>query len=387
MASSNNISKENSVNNFITIFDFLIAFFKNYKLVKKLFILFLFIGLLYVVIVPSKYKSTSLVVAEINTNDVFNTFNKLNALKNLGLNLDNASATSLSPDAYPKIIKSRDVLLPVIHTKFKISENDSIYLIDYLINKNLFYYIKKFTIKLPITIYRLFFPRKSHIKLDNDESILILNKDEEYAITILREKLLSVHIDDETGLIIISVSTKKPALSAQINQAILKNFRKKIQKIYDQKNNENLKFIALQIATAEQDLKQAEQAIIDFVEKNSSPQTITLQLELEKLKREVALRTNILNELQLQYALTKIDLKKKEPVVRIVSNPFIPINPAGLSKIILIILFGFFGILLGLIFSISQLLLEIYSSDPNINKKIEEVKRTFPFKTKFFNKE
>ncbi|MHB2151109.1 Wzz/FepE/Etk N-terminal domain-containing protein [Calditrichota bacterium LG25] len=369
---------ENKTVNYITIFDFITTFFKHYKVIKKVFIIFLILGIIYAIIIPNKYKSSSMVVAEINTNEVFNTVNRFNVLKDLGFNFGNTSATSLSPDAYPKIIKSRDVLLPVIHDRFKITGKDSTRLMDYLIDKNFYYYLKKVTIKLPITIYKLIFPRKKNIKFDdNNNSILILDKDEEYAINILRKKVLAVRIDEETGLIIVDVETKEPALSAQVNKAILESFRKKIQKIYDQKNNENLKFIALQIATAEQDLNQAEQRIIDFVEKNSSPQTITLQLELERLKREVALRTNILNELQLQYALTKIDLKKKEPVVRIVSTPFVPINPSGMNKIILIILFGFMGILIGIVYSVFKLIIEVYSDDPINKKKIEEIKQYF----------
>ena len=347
----------------ISILDLTLQIVRNAKSILKITLYFLLVGLIIAIIKPSKYTATSIVVNEAINLEEMSLSGGLGALRKFGINLG-PTTEGLTLEAYPRIITSREVLYKVAKDTFYFSDLDTtLRLVDYINYKDFIFYLKKYTIKLHRTIYRYFFPKKIFVypgDMGNNEHILLVNEAEDEAIKTLSEDYVSAESDIETGLISISITTFDPNLSAAINAALLEKFRIKMQQIYDQKASENLKFIRDRFLEAEQALRASEEKVVKFLEENSDPNTIALQTELERLQRNVSFKAEVYSELQSQLTQTEIELKRKEPVIRIMERPSPPREPRGPGKGTIIILFLFLGFILSLIKVISSLFIKQY---------------------------
>ena len=379
----------------ISILDLVLQIVKNAGTILKITFYFLLVGLVIAIIKPSKYTSTSIVVNEAISLEDVNLSGGLSALRKFGINLG-STGEGLTLEAYPQIISSREVLYKVVKDTFYFSDIDStMRLTDYLNIKDFMYYLKKYTIKLPSTLFRLVFPKKAlkyPLEIKKGREIFFIMDDDFSAIKTLKDEYLNVATDIETGLITISVTTADANLSADINASVLENFRKKMQEMYDLKAEEKLKFIRAQFHIAERDLRTAEEKVVRFLEKNSDPNTIALQTELERLKRNVSFKAEVYSELQTQLTQTEIELKRKEPVIRIMERPSPPIEPSGISRLFLIVASLIFGLITGLTLAMFRLFSQNLKEDKENSKKIEEIRKILPkikreWKLPFLNKQ
>ena len=371
--------KKNSFKEGITLIDIILEYTLKLKLFTKIIFSFIILAIFIFIIQPKKYTSSSKVVADIfSENSNMNIGAGLNALKSFGLNLGTSSA-GLSPDAYPEMVKSRDVLFKVINKKYYFSDLDTtLKFVDYINRKNFLYYFKKYTIKLPFTIKEFLFPKEKFTKQKlKTNKILALTKNEYKAISIIKNTMLSTNLDLETGIITISVEANYPNLAAQLNLAVLESFQERIQQINDEKKSYNLNFIAGRLKEAKNKLTKAEQNLIYFLERNNDPQTIPLKIELDRLKREISLKTNLYNELQIQYAQTEIELKKQEPVIKILERPSPPLEKSNYGIIKLTIIFLFIGLLIYSVIVIYDMIYSGLMQDINNKEKIKLIKSSF----------
>ena len=361
----------------ISILDLTLQLVKKAPVIIKTLFYFLLIGIIAAIITPSKYTATSIVVNEAIGLEDMNLSGGLSALRKFGINLGSPNE-GLTLEAYPEIITSREVLLAVARDTFYFRDKDTtMCLVDYINLKDFFYYIKKFTIKLPYTVYRFFFPKKILLYPpigEGKNDILFIRQEEYEAIKILREEYLSVESDIETGLITISVKTFDPNLSAEINAAILEKFRIKMQQIYDKKAGENLNFIRERFREAERDLRNAEEKVVRFLEKNSDPNTIALQTELERLNRNVSFKAEVYSELQTQLTQTQIELKRKEPVIRILERPSPPNEASGTGRLFIIIAILIVGIFFVMFMVMFELFTKNLKQDKENQSKIDEIR-------------
>lgn len=385
MQSKNSNHKKKVRNsNEISLLDIAVEFVNNFNLIIKIIIAFLFIGLLIILIKPKNFTATSKVVAEIDNLASPQLSSGLNALKSYGFNIGNVGS-GLTPESYPNLIKSREVLYILIHQPFLFKSIDStMKFVDYANYKDFRYYLKKYTYKLPSTIIGFF---KPNLQIGNDfinlTNILSLNEKESKAISLLMDEMVKTHIDHETGIITINTTTNDRYLSTILNSSIIVSFQNRIRQIYNQKNSENLKFIQSELDSVETELRNSEQAVVEFLERNNNPQTIQLQTILERLKRNVAFNADLYSELQIQYYRTKIELKKKEPIIRILERPTPPINPSGIGKITSLILFIFIGLLVSLIIIFYKFIMKNLRDDEVNKEKLDHIRQAF-FKNRFF---
>lgn len=359
----------------VSLFDIVIHILSNIKFVIYTFAFFALLWLAIIIFGAPKYTSTSKVVADVSNKDNYSLSRSLSTLRSLGVNLG-PSGSGLIPETYPKILKSNDVLYSVIHKKFYFKNLDTtITYLDFVKHKNLWYYLKKITVGLPSTIIDLF-KAKNKFKTYRDSTgqILILTKDEFKAILKLRNKVLTVSSDENTGIISVSVTTNDPLLSANLNKEIILSFRKRIQQIYSNRTSNNLTFIKSQLKQAKNRLEKSTKKLIDFMERNSNPNTIALKMELERLQNDLDFNRQFFNELKTQYTQTEIELKKKEPIVTIVEHPSPPVLQSGISKLGLLALFMLMAFFIVLIkASIEILIVNIKSDNENLSK-IAEIK-------------
>jgi len=333
----------------ISFLDFIYLISINIRTIFKIILFLLLIGIIFAIIKPPKFTATSTIMADISDKSNMKIPTGLSALKRFGLNFSDAGSGFIA-DTYPEIIKSKEVLYQVIHSPVMSDQSkNKILLIDLLNIKTIYDYLMDYTIKLPFSVLKLLSNSPKRLASpDSTMNMLILSEDEFSAMDILENEILSLNYDYETEIITINTKTSDPFLSAEINQAVLTHFRDRIRALYNQKTGENLRFVQARLQEAQGDLKNAEEGMIQFLERNSNPQTIPLLTELDRLKRDISFKENLYNELLMEYTQLQIELKKLEPVIKIINRPSPPNSKSGISKIMIVFVFFILGLLISL---------------------------------------
>lgn len=182
-------------------------------------------------------------------------------------------------------------------------------------------------------------------RIDNKQTSLT-----EYFGTDNRDRLLdalagitTVYTDDITGLITISVETANPGLS----QDIVKSYLAELEEFNLHKRRsqakENERYLAGQLQIINGELADAENMLEQFQFANRNWDVTgdpELQKTLNRLKREVAVKSTTFVFLQEQHEAAKLDVQKDMPIVRLLDSPSIPTMKIGPRRKLVIILSG-----------------------------------------------
>tara|TARA_B100001094_G_scaffold295691_1_gene317239 strand:+ start:573 stop:1658 length:1086 start_codon:yes stop_codon:yes gene_type:complete len=260
-----------------------------------------------------------------------------------GINI--SSGQSDTKWVYPEIIKSRTMAKAVLNRKYTTKEFGQ--------GKTL----------LQILTY------------GNDEPKYSLDTLESMAVKSLI-LLVDVSEDIGTGILTLDISASEPALAADINKAFIEELDAHQRRYNKAKTSDAKKFIEERILNTEKELMAAEEYLKVFMDRNrrieNSP---SLQLEQQRLGREVTVLTGVFTTLKQQLETTKIEEVKESDYVIVVDPPNIPLFPSKPKKRLIVILAGFFGIGLGavlaFVFDYSK------KSDKETKKKIKEAKLLF----------
>jgi uncharacterized protein involved in exopolysaccharide biosynthesis len=128
-----------------------------------------------------------------------------------------------------------------------------------------------------------------------------------------------------TKVVSLSYSSGEPELSAAIVNAFLEELIKYNQDIRDTKAKQNREFIEERLEENRKLLKKAEAELADFTAKNKKIVTPDLEIELDRLKRNVKVQEEVYVMLKKQLELAKIEEQEKKPVIEIIENASVPL--------------------------------------------------------------
>jgi len=173
-------------------------------------------------------------------------------------------------------------------------------------------------------------------------------KYQEKAIKQLSEQL-SVSIDDESGLITISLFMQEPQLSADIVNFVAEKVKLYISNIVLIQSSENRQFIENRMAVAKDELSNSEVKLTDFRKEHPlALDTPDLQLQRGRLMRDIEVNQEVFITLRQQYELAKINELKETPVINVLDKgepPSLRTTPKRkvivISMFMLSILFSF----------------------------------------------
>ena len=198
---------------------------------------------------------------------------------------------------------------------------------------------------------------------------------ESRALENFHENLLKVSEDVKTSIFSVSISTFEPELARDINLALIEELNFHQKKLNKKKADETRAFIEGRINDTEKELVKAEESLKNFKDRNrrieNSP---LLQLEQQRIAREVTVLTGVFTTLKQQLETTKIEQVKDSEYVVVLDSPQVPLYRSKPKKKIMVIitfLFGiFFGVLIGLILEYSKRI------DKNQKQSLKKIKST-----------
>ena len=159
-----------------------------------------------------------------------------------------------------------------------------------------------------------------------------------------------IEVTKTTSLFELEISASEPQLAADIASGVMEELDKHQREYNFRKTAGTRQFIEKRLLATESELEKAEEALKLFRERNrsifESPQ---LQLEQERLGRDVAVLISVFTTLKQQLETAKIEEIKESDYVIILDTPYIPLYPDKPKKKRMVILAGFLGIGLGII--------------------------------------
>ncbi len=355
----------------VSLIDLLLVVARYKRLIGVTTMVFFVVGLLIALFAPDQYRSSAKVIREIQGEDALGNISALSALRGFGFSLG-AVSSGLTPEAYPDITKGREVTLAVVRDTFFFRDvGEEMTFVTYVRDHQGF--IRKLA-KLPRKLMSAISGADpTHAIRSFDDSIIYLTEEEEQAIKYVSD-LVSTNVDLESGLMTIAATTDNPYLSAAVTASFVRHLIDRVREILTYKSRMNLEFIEERFQEAGRELLVAEENLARFLDRNTALKSATLGTERDRLQRQVTFKTQLYSDLQAQLTQAEIELQRSEPVVTILERPAPPIEPAGMSGKVILIVFLLLGAAVGVALAFIRWSLDQQMTDEEERAKMDEVR-------------
>jgi tyrosine-protein kinase Etk/Wzc len=162
--------------------------------------------------------------------------------------------------------------------------------------------------------------------------------------------MIDISENMQTAILTLSINASEPNFAAEVNQTLIEELDAHQRKYNKTKTSDTKQFIEERIIDTEKELMVAEESLKVFMDRNrrieNSP---ALQLEQQRLGREVTVLTGVFTTLKQQLETTKIEEVKESDYVVILDSPEVPLKRSKPNKRLIVILAGFLGLGLGMV--------------------------------------
>jgi uncharacterized protein involved in exopolysaccharide biosynthesis len=342
-------------------------------------LVFTLLGVTYALLAPEEFTSEARVVREAQQESGgLPSGIPSGALSGLGISLGGASS-GLTPAAFPDVLKSREVRLTVVRDTFRFPDAERpMTFVEYVTRPpGVLGQVLNYTLFLPWTLKGLLGQAISGTPAPagtTDAGEPLIPSDEENEALKSISNKISASVDEETGLMTISVTAGGPQLAASLAESFLDHFTTRVREIRTEKVRERLEFVNERFEEAEQELETAEERLAQFLERNQNPTTATLQFRRDRLQRQVSFKEQLYSELQSQLTQTRLDLQRQQPVVTIVERPVSTVEPSAPNRTAIVVLAVVFGGILGIGSAFVYTFFGRTGEDTDEQEKLAEIK-------------
>ncbi|MCU4165501.1 Wzz/FepE/Etk N-terminal domain-containing protein [Carboxylicivirga caseinilyticus] len=320
----------------------------------------IFIGLLIAFLSPAKYTVSATLLP--SAEKKMSSMGGLGALAGMaGINLGSmmGQSTGIPAEIYPQVVNSYPFLNELIHEKFNFEEYEqpvSIY--EYVVNDTIESFssqIAKYTIRLPWTIKEAIFSRNENKTTTTDFGVLNLSEEEVMALESVKE-LIQIEVNQETGLVSLTVESREPIVTAQYVQKAVELLQQYIIAYKTKQSRENLKFVQVSYEEKKAEYESLQKNIFNYKDRHRNLVSERLDPEYQRLSDAYELSSSIYNELAKQLEQAKIAVKEETPAFTILEPAKVPIEKSAPKKKIILVLSVFLGGFIGVCFVFGKLI-------------------------------
>ena len=292
--------------------------------VLKIYLFFLFIGLLLFLLFPYKYKSNTTFALQINNESTTqSTFGGLASLA--GINL-NQNLNYVSPTIYPKIIESYDFKRKILNVEL----NDSLTLKNFLISK--------------LSLNKSKFLNNSFVN-----NINIISKDELILYDYL-ESIISFSSNISDNIYDIIVEMENPLYSSVIALKSREILQSKIIDFNIKSSKDELDFVKKNYNLKKIELEKIQDELAKFNDKNKVISTSIFSNERMKLESKYETSYRVFQELSIELEQSKLKLNRNTPIFTVVKEVSVPIIPSSFSLINYLLLYSLIGFIVAIFY-------------------------------------
>ena len=355
----------------MTLIDFLLVLVKRRRIIGGVIIGFFVLGGIFVLMSPAEYESKARVIREVPDETPSLGGGGLSALQGLGIGLGGLGGSGLTADAYPIIAESREVRLAVVQDTFYFPSIDERTTYVQFVDQGSSGLLSRLSREVG-TLFGGETQGRQPIR-DASGNLVYPTEEEEKAIERIRSSVTTT-VDQQTGIMSLSVRMGDPVLASNMVESFIEALRKRVRVLRTKKKRQNLQFVKQRFAEAEKELRQAEQRLAQFIDRNQNISTAGLRTERDRLERQVRFKSELYSSLQAQVTQARIQVQKSEPVTTVVEEPVPPIEASGPNPVLVIVLSAFLGFFFGVAGVCAHHLLLSQSYSEERLEKIEEIK-------------
>lgn len=345
-----NINKQIVQEDDIDLIALIKVLLKGRKIIIKIILLFLLIGLLVAIFSPKQYTVTTVMVPQVSDQS-----GKLGGLSSLaamaGFNLDMGGGAELSPVIYPQIVQSAPFRQELMQTKLKFARiKKPISYFDYYTNyrkKNLIELIKLYTIGLPRLIKGYNSSLNADLVFIDTTNILKSYSRDELELVKVLNKTVYLDVEERDGYIKLSCTMPEAIAAAQLGQKAIDLLQLYITNFKIKKAEEQLKFVEERYNAKKKDFEKTQKKLATFRDQNKNIGTEIARTKLEYLQSEYQIAQTVYTELAKQLENAKIKVKEDSPVFSIIEPIKIPTETSKPKRGMILFVFLFIGVLSG----------------------------------------
>jgi len=200
------------------------------------------------------------------------------------------------------------------------------------------------------------------------------------AVKLLNEEYLSFDQDPKSPFSVIKVTAQEPRFAKELADVVLVELESLNRYFKSENVSEKNTFIENRIASVEGELEESEQALKDFNERNRQISSPSLQLELERLERDVEVQKGVYLTLKQQLELVKIEEVQKASIVQVLDRPTVAFDSSNKNLILSLLLSIILGAGAGIFIGFFRSYLD--NSELEERKKLRRIKHFFKKKIK-----
>ena len=341
----NEIQNQHISEDEIDLIELLKKVYLEKKFILKTSILAALFGIVYALFQPNEFTSTTTFIPQLSSG-VKTGGSSLGGLASLaGINLGGMESSSeFPPSLYPQVVNGIPFKIDLLSSTINLNDEE-ILVKEYFSNQgsslNILGTIKKYTIGLPSLVLGSFNSEK--VVTTKSEIYSVSQEDNELFDVI--SNALSLSINDKEGFITISFTDNDKNIAAQITQIAQTLLQKKIIEFKNQSSKEMLDFATKQYDEKKTSYEKLQDERAVFVDKNINISSSLFQNKLSRIESEVNISASIVQQLASQVEQAKLQVNKDTPVFTTIQPVTIPFNRSAPKRSLIVIVFGFLGII------------------------------------------
>ena len=316
------------------------------KMILKITVIFLFLGLFVAIFSKKEYTASTTFVP---ANQGEGTKGNLGSLASLaGINLGGATGgAEISPELYPQIVNSIPFQLELLETKLTIEgqEKPVSYKEYYttIYSAGVLGYLKKYTLGLPGVVLSLFRADAEEEAVTLENKMLSLSQEDNALIKQLAEQI-SLAVNAKEGFVTISATLPEATASAQLTlkaQTLLQDYALKFK---TQKSIEQFHYIEDRYLEKQQEFTKVKTEFARFQDQNNGVNTALGKIKFLQLQSDYDLVLSVYTELAKQLETQRLQVKKDTPLFTVLKPVSIPIEKSAPKRPLIVIIYLFLGL-------------------------------------------
>ena len=321
------------------------------RFVIKTTILFAVLGVILALVSPTKYTASAKFVPQLSEGRTNSSLGGLASLAGINLSaIMGSQPQEISPSLYPQIAESIPYRLALLEAKVGSNETSfRNYILDQSSGLAILPLLKKYTIGLPGLLFNK--------QTDNNEfsdSTLFQVTEEDKALFTFVAQVLSIEVDEQEGLVSISVELSDRMVAAQLAQSATDLLQSNIIEFKSQSARNNLDFIERQHESKRQEFEEVQDSIAIFKDQNLNITSSLYQNQLSRLESQFTVTSSVFQELAGQVEQAKIQVNKDTPIFTIIEPVSVPLERTKPRRAMVVIIWTF----LGAVFSVGWVLVK-----------------------------
>jgi uncharacterized protein involved in exopolysaccharide biosynthesis len=309
------------------------------RFVIKTTILFAVLGIILAVVSPTKYTASSTFVPQLSEGQTNSPLGGLASLAGINVSaIMGGQPQEISPSLYPQIAESVPYRLALLDATVESNTSFRDYILSQSGGVAILPLLKKYTIGLP----GLLLNKQTDNNKNLDTSLFQITEQDKDLFELLA-MVVSIEVDDQEGLVSISVELADRMVAAQLAQAATDLLQSNIIAFKSQSARNNLDFIESQFESKRKEFEEIQDSIAIFKDQNLNITSALYQNQLTRLESQFTVISSVFQELAGQVEQAKIQVNKDTPIFMIIEPVSVPLERSKPKRTIKVIIWTFLG--------------------------------------------